>query len=127
MKPNSRSTATTGGNECFYRYLKPGALAQLRNSKIIGRSHKPISLTRFSIQPVDSPHPHPQISVDQVPCLLSKIYGPPCLKRKKLMAARSVFCLNPGPSTPVLDSSHSNNNNNDSLIPVLNNDALIAH
>ncbi|KAJ9153787.1 hypothetical protein P3X46_027190 [Hevea brasiliensis] len=125
MKPTSRSPSTTRGSECFCRYLKPGALAQLRNSKISARSHKPISISYFSTHPVYSSQIHPQISItDEVPCFLSKIYHARCLKRKKLMATRSVLLLNLGPSSPVLDSS---NNNNDSLITVLNNDALVAH
>ncbi|EEF29827.1 uncharacterized protein LOC8279848 [Ricinus communis] len=122
MKPISRRRSS----ECYYRYLKPGALAQLRNSKISARSHnKPISIISLINHPVDesSPPPmttHHQISVGDgeqvvVPCLVSKTYGPRCLKRKKLMAARSVFFLN-------LESA-----DNDSSITLFNNDSLVAH
>ncbi|KDP39138.1 hypothetical protein JCGZ_00895 [Jatropha curcas] len=119
MKASSRSMPTRR-HECFYRYLKPGALAELRNSKISARSQKqkPISLTQLSAHQVDSVESPTQISVmDQVPRLLSKICGPHCLKRKKLMAARSVFFLNLAPSNPVLESN-TNNTSNDSLISV---------
>ncbi|OAY28494.1 hypothetical protein MANES_15G071300v8 [Manihot esculenta] len=126
MKPISRSLSTRR-NECLCRYLKPGALAQLRNSKISARSHKFISLNHSPTHPVYSHQIQPQISIiDEVPCFLSKIYDPRCLKRKKLMAARSVIFLNLGPSRPAMDSSN-HNGSNDSLITVLNNDALVAH
>ncbi|XP_065856862.1 uncharacterized protein [Euphorbia lathyris] len=118
MRPSSRSSPTRR-TDSFYRYLKPGALAQLRNSKMSARSRKPILLSHR----IDSPLSSPQISaMDQVPCLQAKIYGPQCLKRKKLLATRSVFLLNLGSSTPVLESS-----NNDSVIALYNNDSLVAH
>lgn len=123
MKPTtiSRSLATKkrrNHESNFYRYLKPGALAQLRDSKIS-------SLTRLSVHQFDSIPTTPQqissiLDLEQVPCfLMSKIRGPACsLKGKRLVAARSVFLLNLDPSnSPVLDPSSSNNDNG-SLISV---------
>ncbi|CAK7342556.1 unnamed protein product [Dovyalis caffra] len=111
MKPNpiSRSLVTRkrrNQESNFYKYLKPGALAQLRDSKIN-------SLSRLSVHQFDSIPSTPQpissiLDLEQVPCfLMRKIRGTACsLKSKRLMAARSVFLLNLDPSnSPVLDPS----------------------
>ncbi|KAF9679651.1 hypothetical protein SADUNF_Sadunf06G0036800 [Salix dunnii] len=125
MKPTtiSRSFATKkrrNHESNFYRYLKPGALAQLRDSKIN-------SLTRLSVHRFDSIPATPQqissiLDLEQVPCfLMSKIRGPACsLKRKRLVAARSVFLLNLDPSSsPVLDPSSSSSNDNVQICSVM--------
>ncbi|KFK29202.1 hypothetical protein AALP_AA7G102600 [Arabis alpina] len=62
--------------------------------------------------------------MDQMPNLLSKIYGPYRIGRKKLGPARSVLRtmmnLNPSPNS-ILESTNGNNN-------VLNNhDVVVAH
>ncbi|XP_019086124.1 PREDICTED: uncharacterized protein LOC109126780 [Camelina sativa] len=116
-------------NDGFHRYLKPGALAQIRNSRINARSNFPLSLTHSL---VSDPSPSerslvlaPQtLTMDQVPHLLSKIYGPYRIGRKKLGPARSVgletmLDLNPSPNS-VLESTNGNSN-------VLSNDVLVAH
>ncbi|XP_010438677.1 PREDICTED: uncharacterized protein LOC104722237 [Camelina sativa] len=116
-------------NDGFHRYLKPGALAQIRNSRINARSNFPLSLTR-SILVDPSPSENslvlaPQmLTMDQVPHLLSKIYGPYRIGRKKLGPARSVglesmLDLNSSPNS-VLESTNGNSN-------VLSNDVLVAH
>lgn len=130
MKDISRSPVRR--NDGFHRYLKPGALAQIRNSRINGRSTASL-VTRSLPNPLD-PSSTSQISVgdataaqnltmDQVPHLLRKIYGPYSLKRKKLAAARSVSSmmmmnLNP-PINSIIESTGGNNG-------VLNSD-VIAH
>ncbi|CAB79551.1 hypothetical protein [Arabidopsis thaliana] len=82
MKGISRSPVRR--NDGFHRYMKPGALAQIRNARINNaRSNFP--LTRSLSDPVDPPSSSsespiaatPQtITMDQMPHLLSKIYGP---------------------------------------------------
>ncbi|CAH8275222.1 unnamed protein product [Arabidopsis lyrata] len=101
MKGISRSPVRR--NDGFHRYLKPGALAQIRNSRINARSNSP--LTRSLTDPVhplssstESPvaAPPQTITMDQMPHLLSKIYGPYRIGRKKFGPARSAMMnLNP--------------------------------
>ncbi|CAH2077829.1 unnamed protein product [Thlaspi arvense] len=121
------STSPVRKNDGFHRYLKPGALAQIRNSRINARSNSP--LTRSLPDRVDPPSPSSQSPVaeaptmDQMPDLLSKIYGPYRIGRKKLGPARSVLRtmmnLNPSPNS-VLESNNGNSN-------VLSNDVVLAH
>ncbi|GLT83555.1 hypothetical protein SLE2022_018380 [Rubroshorea leprosula] len=135
MKGNSRSSSRR--NEVFYRYLKPGALAQIRDSRVNARSQKSDSLLAnlltHQVDSVLTQHPsQTQISsMDRLPRFLNKVYGGPCcLRRKKLVANKSVFSLNLNPSGADLESSVNNNDNNgtsqDLLINVLNNDVLVA-
>ncbi|KAK9286028.1 hypothetical protein L1049_025231 [Liquidambar formosana] len=117
-------------NEGFNRYLKPGALARLRDSRISARSfrfdsHSQISLYRSpspssppSLSPTNS---QPQVAmIDGFPCFAGRIYGPRCPQRKKLVATKSVFFLSSSPASPVSDSP-------DSIIDVFNTDILVAH
>ncbi|KAF8410726.1 hypothetical protein HHK36_003263 [Tetracentron sinense] len=116
-------------DEGFHRYLKPGALAQLRDSRISARSQKPnlqtqIYLYRFTKSiPISSSlqigdNIQTQIAtIDEFPCFSGRIYGPRCPQRKKLVAAKSFFFLSSSPSIPVSDSP-------DSLMDVLNTDLL---
>ncbi|EOA17652.1 hypothetical protein CARUB_v10006019mg [Capsella rubella] len=119
-------------NDGFHRYMKPGALAQIRNSRINARSNSLLSHS-LSDPPSSSSTENalvlaPQtLTMDQVPHLLSKIYGPYRIGRKKLGPARSVgletmMSLNlnvPSPNS-VLESTNGNSN-------LLSNDALVAH
>ncbi|OMO83481.1 IQ motif, EF-hand binding site [Corchorus capsularis] len=73
MKPISRSRK----NEAFHKYLKPGALAQLRDSKITARSHK-LNSVRLNPVPTQIPPSQTQIQIsdfDQIPGFLKKTYG----------------------------------------------------
>ncbi|XP_010539303.1 PREDICTED: uncharacterized protein LOC104813425 [Tarenaya hassleriana] len=121
MKTVSRSPArrNDGG---FHRYLKPGALAQIRDSRINGRSNSLVSRSSLQRLESQSPSSSPQIlTLDHVPDLLSKIYGPSSLRRKKLVAARSVSLMNMNASqSSILESAGGNSS-------VLNNDVLVAH
>jgi len=127
MKGISRSPVRR--NDGFHRYMKPGALAQIRNARINNaRSNFP--LTRSLSDPVDPPSSSsespiaatPQtITMDQMPHLLSKIYGPYRIGRKKLGPARSAMVkLNPSPNS-ILESINGNSN------VLNNNDVLVAH
>ncbi|KAJ0798187.1 hypothetical protein HanPI659440_Chr04g0182091 [Helianthus annuus] len=116
-----RSTTTSS----FLRYLKPGALAQLRDSKIIARTHhrssdSQIYLSRtLSPQVSSSPSRSPSAAVSTQqpddtatiaaavdggsPFFPVRFYGPRCPQRKKLMAARSICFLNPSSTVVTSD------------------------
>ncbi|MCD7472963.1 hypothetical protein HAX54_014407 [Datura stramonium] len=81
----------------YYTYLKPGALAQIRNSKITAKSrlNDPQTLTAMFQQ-----IPNSEIEVSQpaptmegIPCFTLKIKDnrPCCLQRKKLSAVAPIF------------------------------------
>ncbi|GLT34154.1 hypothetical protein SLA2020_086890 [Shorea laevis] len=100
-------------------YLKPRAIAQIRDSRVNNRSQKSDSLlANLLTHQVDSAltqHPfQTQISsMDRLLHFLNKIYsGSCCLQRKKLVANKSVFSLNLNPSGVDLESSVNNNDNN---------------
>ncbi|KAK1439888.1 hypothetical protein QVD17_05712 [Tagetes erecta] len=114
----NRSTAVDG----YLRYLKPGALAQLRDSKINAKSHHRSSKSQiYILQSILSSSPvsvsssgSPNSTDDagaiavvdvESPCFTVRFYGPSCPQRKKLMAARSMFCSEPATdgTGPVTD------------------------
>ncbi|KAK9056691.1 hypothetical protein SSX86_024053 [Deinandra increscens subsp. villosa] len=120
-----RSAAVHG----HLRYLKPGALAQLRYRKIHARTHRrssDIQISPSRITP-DSASPSRSGSVQQQeapgttavadgesPNFPVRFYGPRCPQRKKLMAARLTFhSEQAGGSEPVIDA--------------FTNDFLVAH
>ncbi|KAI4298692.1 hypothetical protein L6164_032220 [Bauhinia variegata] len=98
----------TQSNGGFHRYLKPGALAQLRDSKINARSRRCNSLTQKSLcklsslvlteasisssSPTEESNPLNQF--DGVPTFALRINRPRCLQRKKLFAVTPVFAEN---------------------------------
>ncbi|XP_027344115.1 uncharacterized protein LOC113856483 [Abrus precatorius] len=94
----------------FHKYLKPGALARIRDSRISARSHRLNSLSQI---PPSSPLTNadePQVNAVDAgfPFFVARIYGPRCPQRKKLMAAKSILFVpvNPSPDSPdlVVDS-----------------------
>lgn len=96
----------------YNRYLKPGALAQLRDSRINARSSRigstQISLYRMETSSSPSTLPSPttiQVQIDGIPCFAGRIYGPRCPQRKKIVATKSVLILCSNPSSPVSDST----------------------
>ncbi|CAH8363480.1 unnamed protein product [Eruca vesicaria subsp. sativa] len=109
MKDISRSPARK--NDGFHRYLKPGALAQIRNSRINTRSST--SLLSLSLSPpIDPPSQQANnLTVEQVPHLLRKIYGPYSYQRKKLGAARSsmMMMVNLNNNPMIIESSSGGN------------------
>lgn len=100
MKARFRSRAKRSSS-IFGAYLKPGALAQLRNSKITAKSkakegqvltqillyqHKPTS-------ELASPQPNNNNTMDVVPCFTLRLKNayPLSLLRKKLIPVAPVF------------------------------------
>ncbi|KAL8264528.1 hypothetical protein R6Q59_022658 [Mikania micrantha] len=120
----SQSAAVKPENS-YLRFLKPGALAQLRDSKINARSHlrSPNSQICLHRAIPSSPTSGGIIQQQQQevtgalttadgepPFLSARFYAPRCLQRKKLMAARSMCYLNHSAnglssdgSVPVID------------------------
>ncbi|KAJ7946291.1 Peptidyl-prolyl cis-trans isomerase [Quillaja saponaria] len=106
MKGASRSNmskSATKRNEGYFRYLKPGALAQIRDSKITARSQRHGSHTRVSLYQLSLPTATPTFpsfpieqndmsnQIDGIPCFALRINRPRCLQRKKLFAVTPVF------------------------------------
>ncbi|KAE8663902.1 putative beta-1,3-galactosyltransferase 2-like [Hibiscus syriacus] len=97
MNRRSRSLArhSLPRSEPFLKYLKPGALARLRDSRISARSHRTSSL--FQISPSFPSSNGGQLSssaaVDGFPCFVptARVYGPRCLQRRKLVAAKGML------------------------------------
>lgn len=93
------------------KYLKPGALAQLRDARIHARSQTFIAARKLSVVPNAEPsgpsraNPlnQPQVIVDETPCFKVRSFGPCCPQRKKLMASKGFFfAITPGsPSSPT--------------------------
>ncbi|CAF2245414.1 BnaA08g14240D [Brassica napus] len=117
------SSSPVRRNDGFHRYLKPGALAQIRNTRLNSRSNSSLAFSLPSR--VDPPDATP--TMDQMPDLLSKIYGGPFrIGRKKLGPARSVLRtmmdLNPSSPNSTLESASNGNSNVLSIV-----DVLVAH
>ncbi|KAK9053337.1 hypothetical protein SSX86_029970 [Deinandra increscens subsp. villosa] len=140
---NRRIRTQSPATHAYLRYLKPGALAQIRDSKIHARTHSrrssdsQIYLTRAtSSSPVaSSPSRSPNAAVSGQqqestgtiaavdggsPCFSPRLYGPRCPQRKKLMAARSIAFLNPNSLGPTSDGPEP-------VIDAFSNDFLVAH
>ncbi|XP_022135897.1 uncharacterized protein LOC111007734 [Momordica charantia] len=114
MNRRSRTFHRSGNSrsESFHKYLKPGALAQIRNSRMIARFNRvnlvsQIYSNRSSLSPPSAPLDSGLLQVnivDASPCFAGRVYGPPCLQRKKLLAAKSLWFLSPSPTNLVPDS-----------------------
>ncbi|PWA93380.1 hypothetical protein CTI12_AA070410 [Artemisia annua] len=101
----------------YLRYLKPGALAQLRDSKIKTITHQ-IYLNRSISSPVRSPASTQQEEdVNRSPGFTVRYNGPRCLQRKKLLALRSI-CFN---------TNGTISNGPEPVIGAFSNGFLVAH
>ncbi|GAB4826590.1 hypothetical protein Ancab_039988 [Ancistrocladus abbreviatus] len=99
MKPRVRAlhrSAKYGYNI----YLKPGALAQLRDSKIVKRPqiylHHLLSTNPAAASPTSSSEPETNtaismLSMEGLPCFAVRTFRSRCLHRKKLAASRPIF------------------------------------
>ncbi|KAK8942368.1 hypothetical protein KSP39_PZI009404 [Platanthera zijinensis] len=113
--PARKGAAAVRTEERLQRFLRPGALAQLRDSKIIARSPrsalKAAQIGGFRLSPPSSPAaaagtaPIDGREDDLIRFFSSRPRGPRQLKRKKLAAAKYAFFSPPSPdlSDLVLD------------------------
>ncbi|PIN08578.1 hypothetical protein CDL12_18848 [Handroanthus impetiginosus] len=101
MKTRVRSSAlrSSPSMPSFYTYLKPGALAQLRYSKITAKSKEvgaQALLALFQLEvssdsALSQPH-SAALAIDGLPCFNLRVRSyPRCLQRKKLVAVRPFF------------------------------------
>ncbi|KAH7675594.1 hypothetical protein IHE45_08G145600 [Dioscorea alata] len=81
----------------IYRFLRPGALARLRDSRITARAQRSAAAATsvkvhmdyiLPLLPPSSPSP-PLDQIDRPPCFAVRIYGPQYPQRKKLAASKS--------------------------------------
>ncbi|KAK8322668.1 hypothetical protein V6Z11_A12G185300 [Gossypium hirsutum] len=107
MNRRSRSLARhpLPRSEPFLKFLKPGALARLRDSRISARSHRSTSL--FQVSPSFPPFNGGQpfsTAMDGFPCFVPTptVYGPRCPQRKKLIATKGMLFLSSTQSAPDL-------------------------
>ncbi|KAK4386700.1 hypothetical protein Sango_2540600 [Sesamum angolense] len=101
MKTRVRSSALRSHTTTplFYTYLKPGALAQLRYSKITARSRQIGARTLLALSQLnptsDSEFSLPRaadLALNGAPCFnLRATKYPRCLQRKKLIAVTPFF------------------------------------
>ncbi|KAF7851059.1 hypothetical protein BT93_L4682 [Corymbia citriodora subsp. variegata] len=103
---NRRTRRLSRRSEPYLKYLKPGALAQLRDSRISARLHRVDSLLLQIRRPPPPPpdqegRPLAAAAADGPPCFVGRIYGPRCLQRKKLVAAECVWFVGSGPGSPA--------------------------
>ncbi|KAL4382994.1 hypothetical protein GQ457_15G004370 [Hibiscus cannabinus] len=100
-------------SEPFLKYLKPGALARLRDSRISARSHRTSSLFQISpsLPPSNGGQPSSSAAMDGFHCFLptARVYGPRCLHRRKLIATKGMVFQSSSQSAldlldPVADS-----------------------
>ncbi|KAH0718126.1 hypothetical protein KY290_014716 [Solanum tuberosum] len=93
MKSSIRTRTSRSATPLFHTYLKPGALAQLRYSKISAKSrlknaqsyqHIPLSVIPSSV---------PLPTMEGLPCFNSsiRIRQPRFIQRKKLSAVAPIF------------------------------------
>ncbi|XP_076941513.1 uncharacterized protein LOC143611105 [Bidens hawaiensis] len=109
-------------NNNYLRYLKPGALAQLRDSKINARSHIRSPDYQICLHRVTPSSPSRMfnaagggaqqqqevaggltVSDGELPFVSVRFSAPRCLQRKKLMAVRSMCGLASDGSVAVID------------------------
>ncbi|CAN6177096.1 unnamed protein product [Urochloa humidicola] len=98
--PRSDERQRGGGSASPHRFLRPGALARLRDSKVLARSLRCAARAPLpppsSSSPPRSPAPAAAAAGDGVPCFLGPVArGMRYPLRKKLAAARGVVFLPP--------------------------------
>ncbi|KAF1895179.1 hypothetical protein Lal_00022678 [Lupinus albus] len=103
-----KSVAAKSSSPSPLRYMKPGALAKLRNSKITATNHryasrKSTSLSQLLSTPTHLSSPYSTdgeqlVSPNQdngIPCFTSRVdfHRPKCFTRKKLFAVTPTFTV----------------------------------
>lgn len=105
------SKSCSNRKEQFYKYLKPGALARMRDSRISAMWYQFHSLSQTYLRRTSQSESSPvstsgesQIDmVDDFPCFAPKVYGPVSLNRKKLAAIKSTWFPSPNSQTETPD------------------------
>uniref|UniRef100_A0A0E0E5D0 Uncharacterized protein n=1 Tax=Oryza meridionalis TaxID=40149 RepID=A0A0E0E5D0_9ORYZ len=122
LRSPSRRSSPPGGpahadERLHHRFLRPGALARLRDSKVIARSLRSAAAAAAVAVPASPPartlppsSPPPAAAAAAgdgagVPHFLGGVRGPRYPLRKKLAAARSVVFLPPPPTTMAADAA----------------------
>ncbi|KAG8074889.1 hypothetical protein GUJ93_ZPchr0006g42914 [Zizania palustris] len=107
--PTRRSSSPPSGDQHHHRFLRPGALARLRDSKVMARSLRSAAAAMalpVRLHPPSSSPPSTRVAAagdgGGVPHFLGAVRGPRYPLRKKLSAARIVVFL-PPPLTDVPD------------------------
>ncbi|KAH7662066.1 hypothetical protein IHE45_15G106700 [Dioscorea alata] len=85
----------------LHRFLRPGALARLRDSRISARSPRSSSKAQLLLPclPPSSPSPSPD-QIDGFPCFYVRVSGPRRPQRKRLAASKSIFFVASSPTNP---------------------------
>ncbi|KAL2474070.1 uncharacterized protein Fot_49806 [Forsythia ovata] len=139
MERRLRRHSSPNNTVAYLRYLKPGALAQLRDSRIsAARTHRTTKLlaqAQICASPSRSPaaaSPGSPTQINGPPsspsCFSGRIYGPRFPQRKKLMAVRAFFvsgqniASGTGPDSPGLSMDLFGGSENST-----NNNILVAH
>nr|XP_009760448.1 PREDICTED: uncharacterized protein LOC104212793 [Nicotiana sylvestris] len=99
MKPSTRTrtSRSTTSPPSFHTFLKPGALAQIRYSKISAKSRLKNAQSLFAIYsqqiPLITASSDPLQTMDAIPCFNSSIRfrQPRFIQRKKLTAVAPIF------------------------------------
>ncbi|KAK1304753.1 hypothetical protein QJS10_CPB11g01346 [Acorus calamus] len=94
-----RKASSSKIDERFHRFLKPGALARIRDSRCGSRTAKDLlSLLQIPPSPPSAAGGDAAVvPVDGTPCFAGRIYGPRFPQRRRLAASRSVFFV---PTSP---------------------------
>ncbi|MCD7472964.1 hypothetical protein HAX54_014408 [Datura stramonium] len=97
MKSSIRTRTSRSTTPSFHTFLKPGALAQIRYSKISAKSRLKNAQSQFAIYqhvPFSGiTSSEPSTAIEGLPCFNSsiRIRHPRCIQRKKLSAVAPLF------------------------------------
>ncbi|KAI3440876.1 uncharacterized protein J3R85_002902 [Psidium guajava] len=118
---NRRTRRINRRSEPYLKYLKPGALAQLRDSRISARLHRVDSLIQICPSPPPNQDGQPPVdAAGGMPCFVGRFYGPRCPQRKKLVAAKCVWFVGSSPGSPAPNES-------DPAVDFFGGDGVTAH
>ncbi|KAM3362628.1 hypothetical protein P3S68_017482 [Capsicum galapagoense] len=92
MKSSMRTRTCRSASPSFHTFLKPGALAQLRYSKMSAKSRLKIAQSQFATFTV-MPSSEPLPTMEGLPCFSSsiRVRHPRFIQRKKLSAVAPIF------------------------------------
>lgn len=108
MNRRTRRQSPAQDSPAYLRFLKPGALAKLRDSRISARAQRVDAKPTQISSPVrsSSPPTATQAQIGNVdgppssPLFAGRIYGPRCPQRKKLVAVKALYFTGPSTASP---------------------------